>query len=79
MAERLHLAPRHRALLTGLLRGPELGAIPFERLEGFREAVRQSTIPFPIEAHDWSRLPERFHRRIEREYVVLVEKGCAVG
>ena len=104
MAERLHLAPRHRALLTGLvrahlpdvevwaygsrvngrshdgsdldlvLRGPELGAIPLERLESFWEAVRQSTIPFLVEARDWSRLPERFHRRIERDYVVLVER-----
>lgn len=106
MAERLHLAPRHRALLTGLLRqhlpavevwaygsrvngrshdgsdldlvlrGPDLGTIPFERLEGFWEAVRESTIPFLVEARDWARLPERFQREIERDYVVLVERGA---
>ena len=61
-----------------VLRGPGLEKIPLERLMDFEEAVRESTIPFLVEARDWARLPERFHREIEREYVVLMQPlGCA--
>ena len=54
-----------------VLRGPGLEEIPAECLAAFEEAVQESTIPFLVEARDWARLPERFHREIEREYVVL--------
>jgi len=54
-----------------VLRGPGLEKIPTDRLANFEEALRESTIPFLVEARDWARLPERFHREIEREYVVL--------
>ena len=104
MAERLHLLPRHRALLTGLLRqhlpavevwaygsrvngrshdgsdldlvlrGPGLRKIEADRLAEFREALRETTIPFLIEVRDWAVLPDRFHREIERNYVVLAER-----
>ena len=56
-----------------VLRGPRLREIPFERLMDFDDSVRESTIPFLVEARDWARLPERFRREIEREYVVVVE------
>ena len=102
MTDRLRLSPRHRHILTSLLRehlpdvevwaygsrvndrghegsdldlvlrGPRLREIPFERLMDFEDSVRESTIPFLVEARDWARLPDRFHREIEREYVVLV-------
>jgi len=55
-----------------VLRGPGLNEIPFERLMDFKDAVRESTIPFLVEARDWARLPERFHREIGREHVVVV-------
>ncbi len=55
-----------------VLRGPGLEKIPIDRLMDFEEAVRESTIPFLVEARDWARLPERFHREIERGYVVVV-------
>jgi len=55
-----------------VLRGPELKSIPADRLSDFEEALRESTIPFLVEARDWARLPERFHQEIERRYVVLV-------
>ena len=63
------------------LRGPGLERIPARRLGEFREAVRESTIPFPVEARDWTGLPERFHREIERDRVVLVEphRAAATG
>jgi len=56
-----------------VLRGPGLEKIPIDRLMDFEEAVRESTIPFLVEARDWARLPERFHREIERGYVVMVD------
>lgn len=47
---------------------------PADQLLDFEEAVRESTIPFLVEARDWARLPQRFHRVIEREYVVVVRR-----
>ena len=58
-----------------VLRGPGLKKIPGDQLGDFEEAVRESNIPFLVEARDWARLPERFYGEIEREYVVLVEGG----
>ncbi len=58
-----------------VMRGPGLNEIPIGQLGDFEEAVRDSTIPFLVEARDWARLPERFHREIERGYVVLVGGG----
>ena len=47
------------------LRGPAL-----EPLDGgfndLLEAIEKSTIPILVQAHDWARLPESFHREIER-------------
>ena len=56
-----------------VLRGSGLKEIPSNQLGDFEEAVRESNIPFLVKARDWARLPERFHREIEREYVVLLE------
>ena len=63
-----------------VLRGPNL-----ERLgHGFSdllEALEESNIPILVQAHDWARLPEIFHRKIERHYVVVQEgaKPTAAG
>ena len=59
------------------LRGSDLLEIPIGQLGDFEEAVRESYIPFLVEARDWTRLPQRFHREIERDYVVLVENKSA--
>lgn len=58
--------------LDVVLRGPNLAELGAEFLE-LVEAVRESTIPILIDVFDWARLPESFHREIEREYVVLKE------
>ena len=55
-----------------VLRGPGLEEIDLTRLADFEQALHDSTIPFVVEARDWARLPERFHREIERQYVVFV-------
>ena len=47
-------------------------------LAAFTEALRDSNIPFLVDAHDWARLPDVFQREIGREHVVLVE-GKAEG
>ena len=58
-----------------VLRAPDLNEISTGQLGEFEEAVRESNIPFLVEARDWARLPERFRREIEREYVVLVAQS----
>ena len=59
-----------------VLRGPGLQAVPLEQLGDFTDAVRESTLPFLVEARDWTRLPARFHAEVERSYVVL-QHGAA--
>jgi len=56
-----------------VLRGSGLVAIPAGQLLDFEEALRESRIPFLVEARDWARLPERVHAEIERGHVVLAE------
>ena len=55
-----------------VLRGPGLKKIPIDCLANFEEAVRDSNIPFLVEARDWARLPEQFHREIKRNHLVLM-------
>ena len=55
-----------------VLRSPELEQIPISKLVDLKEALRESTIPFIVEARDWLRLPQNFHREIMHDYVVLV-------
>ena len=59
-----------------VLRGPGLQAVPLEQLGDFTDAVRESTLPFLVEARDWTRLPARFHAEVERSYVAL-QHGAA--
>ena len=55
-----------------VLRGPGLSRIDASRLAELEDALRDSTIPFLVEMHDWARLPDGFHAEIERRHVVLV-------
>ena len=54
-----------------VLRGPGLEEIPPDRLQRFRNALRESTLPFLVDTRDWAHAPERFRREIEREHFVL--------
>ncbi len=60
-----------------VLRGPGLTEISLERIGEFEEAVQESIIPFLVDARDWARLPERFHREIERVHEVLATPGTS--
>ena len=55
-----------------VLRGPGLQKIPAEQLADIADSVRESAIPFLVEARDWTRLPERLQREIGRNHEVLV-------
>ena len=57
-----------------VLRGPDLQQIDSGMFLDLVEALEESNVPIIVQAHDWARLPERFHREIERKYVVLVGK-----
>ena len=54
-----------------VMRRPGLEKIPAEQLADFADAVRESTIPFLVEARDWARLPEQFRREIEERRIVF--------
>ena len=65
-----------------VLRGPDLQRISSDQLAVLTEALEESNVPILVQTHDWARLPESFHREIEREYVVLVageEEGVGDG
>ncbi len=57
------------------LRSPGLRPLDPASLRRAREAFRDSTIPFFVEARDWARLPAPFHAEIERCYAVLIAGG----
>lgn len=54
-----------------VLRGPNLEPIPISQLSDLKDALEESNIPILVDFHDWTRLPESFHKEIERQYVVL--------
>ena len=55
-----------------VLRAPGLQRIPAVALADLADSIRNSAIPFLVEAHDWARLPARFHPEIEHDHVVLL-------
>jgi len=57
-----------------VLRSPTLKPLGGEYLD-FIEALHQSNIPILVQARDWARLPDSFHREIEREYVVVQDQA----
>jgi len=55
-------------------RSSDLSSIENRKLSAFIEALRESNIPFLVDVKDWARLPEHFHREIERNYLILFKK-----
>ena len=55
-----------------VLRAPGLQRIPAVALADMADSIRESAIPFLVEAHDWARLPAHFHPEIEHDHVVLL-------
>ena len=63
---------RTRAMADGLL-------LQERHRTALERALEASTIPFLVQARDWARLPERFHREIERRHAVLREAQTIEG
>ena len=55
-----------------VLRGTESHALSPDRMQDIAEAFRESNIPFLVDVHDWSTLPDQFRSEIERDHVVLI-------
>lgn len=64
-----------------VLRGRALKPLPLAKLAALTDALRESTIPFVVEARDWARLPESFQREIECSHIVLLSdtQGASRG
>ena len=62
-----------------VLRGPGLEKTPTEQLADFTDAVRESTIPFLIQARDWGTLPAQFRLEIEQTHYGLTPKRSTVN
>ena len=56
-----------------VLRTRTLDEVPARGFSRLIEGLEQSNIPILVQPHDWARLPESFHREIERDYVVLLK------
>ena len=69
---RIHGRSHGGSDLDLVLRAPGLQRIDTNRLKALSEALRESNIPFLVEARDWTCLPENFHREIERDHLVLM-------
>ena len=49
------------------------------RLYRLMDALIESDLPILVEVHDWARLPESFHREIERAHAVVQEQAIAAA
>ena len=52
------------------------------RVSELREAFEESNLPFRVDLFVWDSVPEQFHKQIEADHVVLVERqerGVADG
>ncbi len=58
-----------------VLRNPADPAAEIPKLGDLREAFIESNLPIRVDLMDWSRIPESFHREIERAHVVLQAGG----
>ena len=66
---RIHGRSHGGSDLDLVLRAPGLQRIDTVRLKALTKALRESNIPFLVEARDWTRLPKNFYREIERDHV----------
>lgn len=44
-----------------------------QNISGLKDALAESNLPFLVDLHVWSEVPERFHEIIRKEYVVFQE------
>ncbi len=61
-----------------VIRGPMLEPLGAEFMH-LVDALDDSGIPILVEVLDWARLPESFHREIQRDYVVVQRQPVQRG
>ena len=54
-----------------VIRTQNLQPFPIDEYNKLVETIRDSTIPILVEIRDWTRLPESFHKQIEKQYEVF--------
>ena len=54
-----------------VIRTQNLEPFPIDEYNKLVETIRESTIPILVEIRDWTRLPESFHKQIEKQYEVF--------
>ncbi len=54
-----------------VLRTQNLQPFPVDEFFNLVETIRESNIPILVEIRDWTRLPESFHKQIEKQYEVF--------
>jgi uncharacterized protein len=54
-----------------VIRTSTLQKLPFVVFSDLKEKIIDSNIPIVVEIHDWARLPDSFHKNIERQHEVL--------
>ena len=52
-------------------RSPDLKPLPIDIYLELREKITNSNIPILVELWDWAKLPESFHKNIEKQFEVL--------
>ena len=67
MTERLDSPRRYWDQIETLLR-EHVPGVEVWAYGSLTEALEESNVPILVQTHDWARLPESFHREIEREY-----------
>lgn len=56
-----------------VLRNPETPGAEAPGLSDLKAAFIESDLPIRVDIMDWARIPESFHREIERAHVVIQE------
>jgi len=54
-----------------VIRTKDLQPFPVAEYHRLVEQIRESNIPILVEIRDWTRLPESFHKQIEKQYEVF--------
>lgn len=60
-----------------VLRNPQNLQEETGTLSDLKEAFVESNLPIRVDIMDWAKIPESFHREIERTHVVVQESGLA--
>ena len=55
------------------LRTPDLTPMSVNAISRLHDAFEESNLPIIVDIHDWARLPEAYHKEIERSCYVLAK------